>query len=729
LQFFSQADSRRVVDRLHFFIILRVKYIHKTFARQHDQSDCGVAALLSIIRFFGGDVSLERLRELSGTSPQGTTLLGLFQAAQQCGFAAKALQCDSTDNLKTASFPCIVHIVKDGRLHHYIVCYGFENGVFTVGDPAGGVGVMTPEELESVWVSKALLTLQPTEHFTLKKTQFADKRRWAFSLVEADMTTLAVIFALGVAISILSLSTAIFSQKLVDAILPERDVERLIIGLFMLGVLLLARSGLNFLRGRFVLGQNRSFNARVAHRFFSALLCLPQSFFDRRKTGDLIARMNDAQRLQQALTYLVGEIMIEALLFIVAATTIFLYAAPIGAFLLCSVLLYGAFAVFFHKPIVEGQRAVMAMHGLNESNYVDTIQGVNAIKAAGREDIFAEKTRLIYGVFQETAYNLGKVGVRFNLAAECTGVIILLTVLAWSSAMVLQGNLLAGGLVAIVQMASQLNVSALRLALAGIRLQEARVAFERMYAFASLEPEYEKERALSAPTLANLFSVSLRNVSFRFAGRPELVKDASLELRRGEIVAVVGENGSGKTTLAQMIQRFYEPERGEIIVNGAIPLRDIPISEWRGRIGAMPQHVKIFNASVAENICLAEPNEVEIERVTALCRRYDLERFIMALPQGYATIVGEEGVNLSGGQRQIIGLARSLYRNPELLILDEPTAAMDAVAEEATTLLLQRLSSDMAILVITHRSQTLSVARRIYTMVGGVLDYAEQYAK
>jgi ATP-binding cassette subfamily B protein len=138
-----------------------VKHLTKTFTRQQDQSDCGVAALLSVIRFFGGDESLERLRELSGASRQGTTLLGLFQAVQELGLSAKALQADGIENLKTSEFPCILHIVKDGVMQRYVVCYGFAGGVFTIGDPASGIITITPEELEALWKSKALLGEPP----------------------------------------------------------------------------------------------------------------------------------------------------------------------------------------------------------------------------------------------------------------------------------------------------------------------------------------------------------------------------------------------------------------------------------------------------------------------------------------------------------------------------------------------------------------------------------------
>ncbi len=689
------------------------KHLHKTFVRQLDLADCGVAALLGIIRFYGGDEHLERLRERSGTSRQGTTLLGLYQAAQHLGFTVNAWQADGIENLRTVTFPCILHVLKDGRLSHYIVCYGYEENNVLVGDPASGITTITGEELESLWQSKTLLTLTPNADFIRTETLVQEKRRWMRELIEQDFTVLFIAFALGVIISILSLSTAIFSQKLVDKILPDHDSMRLVTGLTLLGVLLAARSGLNFLRGQFLIRQSRDFNNRIITRFYGVLLRLPQAFFDNRKTGDLIARMNDAQRLQQALTYIASDVMIDALLFIVSSVFIVLYSLPIGVFVLCSISVYFVLAYRFHKPIAEGQHSVMAAYSLNESNYIDTIQGIATIKATGKEEHFSAITRSIYGLVQEKAYLLGSIGRRFNLAAEVASVVILVGVLSWAALLVLQGTLLVGALVAIVQMASQLNSVSLRLAVTNIRLQEARIAFERMYAFASIKPEFTDETERATVPIERFEALLLQQVTFRFAGRPALLHDGTLEVRRGELVALLGESGCGKTTIMQMLQRFYEPESGSILVTdqttSIVALRDISVRSWRNIIGVVPQHIKIFNGTVLDNICLGHPAE-EAERVVNFCQEYGFEKYIAALPQGYTTLVGEEGVNLSGGQRQIIALARALYRKPQLLLLDEATSAMDKKTEADILQLLHRLKNELAILMVTHRTQNIQIA-------------------
>jgi ABC-type multidrug transport system fused ATPase/permease subunit len=251
--------------------------------------------------------------------------------------------------------------------------------------------------------------------------------------------------------------------------------------------------------------------------------------------------------------------------------------------------------------------------------------------------------------------------------------------------------------------------------LLNIQIQEAKIAFQRMFEFSSLERE--KGGEIKIDTLSSL---KIQNLSFRFAGRRPLLKNINLEIRQNQCVAMVGESGSGKSTLGQILQRFYTFESGEIIVNNHVPLQDIQLSNWRTHIGVVPQEITIFNGTVLDNIVLG--SDEDPEKVILFCQEYGFHPFITQLPQGYATLVGEEGINLSGGQKQLIALARALYRKPSFLMLDEPTAALDRNTEKFVLALLQQLKSKLSIFFISHRIHTLKdIADVIYVLENGFI--------
>jgi len=697
----------------------KVKELRRVLIRQQDESDCGVACLGTVIQFYGGQVSLERLRELSGTSQQGTTLLGLYQAAEEVGLDAGSYKAD-IEALQHVKSLCIFHVIQDGNRQHYVVCIRGEDGEFIVADPASGVTVQSRESLESVWKTRSLLILEPTPQFIARKAIRRDKWQWITALVHDDLNILGLALALGLAISLLSLSTAIFSQKLIDVILPEKQTDLLILGLVLLSILLIGKNGLSYIRQRFLVEQRRDFNKRVIQHFIKSLVRLPQSFFFTRKIGDLIARMNDTSRLQGTVAYIIGDMMIEAITLLTASIFIFAYSIPLGFLAVGSLPLFIILAYKYHQPILDGQRNVMAAHSVNESQYVDTIRGMSTIKTQSKEDFFSVLTSNIYGMYQETIYRLGRIGIGFNFWAEFLGTLLLLAILSWSSLLVLDGILQLGVLVAILQMGNLLIPAALNLSMTNIRLQEARVAFERMYEFTSLEPEYfQKDSDILIPS-ESLQSLTVKNLDFRFKGQPLLLKNICFNLHNNEIVALLGESGSGKTTLLQILLRFYQQESGEILVNDTIPLWDTAIPVWRQFIGIVPQEVTIFNGSVLHNIALIDAPE-HVESVIGFCKTAGFDPLFAKFPHGYATLLGEEGTNISGGQRQVVAFARALYQHPQLLLLDEATAEMDTCTEEAVLAILDNYKEDMSILMVTHQARLSLCADRVYIIENGTI--------
>ncbi|SEP74825.1 peptidase domain-containing ABC transporter [Neolewinella agarilytica] len=682
----------------------------KAHVRQQDQTDCGVACLKAALNHFERpQLSFERLRELSGTSITGTTMLGLLQAAQEAGMEAEGFEAD-LPSLQECEDLCILHIVKDERLLHYVVYYGYnqKKKTFLIGDPAEPALVeWTDEELLSVWKSKALLLLKAKAGTATEAAPQKSQWDWIKGLVEEDIPLLSIALVMGVILAVLGLATAIFSQQLLDTILPSADRNRLFIGTGLLLVLLLARSAIQYLRSLLLIRQSFDFNLRIIDHFYGRLLQLPKSFFDNRKTGDLIARMNDTQRIQRAVSNILASVVIDALMVLVASGAIIWFDWKIGLVSLAWLPVFGFIVYRFHPPILGGQRAVMASYAANESNYVDTIQGVGVIKLHGKEGVFSQLTNAVYRLFQDAALALGKIAIRYQFWTQATSVLFVVGIILWSAIKVLAEEMTAGELMAILQMVGLLMASAGTLASANIQLQEARVAFDRMHEFTSIPNETEREAHQPQSLTDSFEELRVENLRFRFPGRPLLLDGVDFQLRRGQWVTIMGESGMGKSTLLQILQKFYAPESGSIKVNG-VDFDLLDFADWRSHLGVLPQQIKLFNGTVLDNILLGEVPESP-EKLDEFFQKYGLDDYFRQLPNGYATIVGEQGVNLSGGQQQILGLARALWRKPSLLLLDEPTAALDRNAERIVLKLLEQLKTEMGILVLTHR---LSTARR-----------------
>jgi len=699
------------------------KKYRKAFIRQRDQSDCGVACLASLIRYYGGNVSIERLRELSGTDKQGTSLLGLHQAANEIGLESDAFEGD-IPHLKDLKDPSVLHVLLDGSMLHYIVCYGYfpesnGHGKFLISDPGSEVSFISEEELDKIWDSKALLIVKPGDEFKTDEKIKQEKWYWMKKLVKEDMNILGIALALGVAIAVLSMSTAVFSQKLIDDILPESNALKLGVGLSLLLFLLLVRSGFNYIRQFFLIRQSKDFNNRIIGHFYGSLLHLPKLFFDTRKVGELVARMNDTARIQGAVSYITTNLMIDVLLVLISAIFILTYSVTLGLIALLSIPFNFLIVYLFHNKIVTSQREVMASYARNESNYVDTIQGIEAIKISNKESIFTRITSSIYDFFQGKIFQLGKVSISFNFFTEILGTILFVVIISLSSLMVFNETLKLGQMMAILQMMGMLMPSAGRLAMTNIQLQEARVAFDRMFEFTSIYPEYDPEEDDRKTKISGFESLDLKEVSFRFPGQTRLLTNISFTLIKGEMISLLGESGCGKSTLLQIIQRFYKFEEGNIKVNGNT-MKDISIQSWRQYLAVVPQEIKIFNGSLIDNICLGEVPGNKDE-LFEFFNDYGFNQYFEKFPQAYSTILGEEGVNISGGEQQLVALARALYKKPQLLLLDEATSSMDRNTEAFTMKLLQQLKTSIAVILVTHRVKTARNADRIYVIQDGTV--------
>lgn len=696
--------------------------IKDSFVHQHDQSDCGVTCLLNLLLYHGGNSSIDELRRLSGTTVSGTTLLGLKHAAERMGFNAVGCEADIVA-LEKHGHPLILHVILENKLQHYVVFYGIKtqngNKKFIIGDPAKGIISLSEDELKSIWVSQICLTLSPNENFIKKEIVRKRKKMWIIELIKEDYSILGIAAVLGLIFAALGLSMAVFSQKFIDVIIPQKNILRLNLGIILLLLLLLAREGVSYLRQYFLINQAKDFNTRIIDYFYTRLLNLPKLFFDSRKVGELTARLNDTSRIQRVISQLAGNVVSDILVILATLSLLFIYKWQVATASLFFLPLFFILIRYHNKSILSSQRNVMSGYAQCESNYISTIQGIETIKNYNKQELFSSNNKELYKNYQSKVINLGRIQIKLSFLANGSATLFLVGVLYYCATLMLHGKLLAGELMAIVSMCGSLVPTVANLALISIPLNEAKIAFDRMFEFTEIEPEYNEQESLKF-VFQNL---EVKNLAFRFAGRSQLLKDISFKVNKGEIVSIIGENGCGKSTLVQLLLKHYLPESGSIILNTNLLQNHITLTNWRQMVVSVPQNIHIFNGTIIENIAFDDAR-INPQEVIRFIQEYGFAPFIDSFPQSFMTLVGEEGINLSGGQKQIVALARALYHKPQLLILDEATSAMDRNTENFILNLLQKHRNELAIIMITHKIKTASKADTIFILENGRITYS-----
>lgn len=696
------------------------KKIAKTFVLQKNQSDCGVACLSSIIRFHGGVPNFEKLRIDSGTSRQGATLLGLYQVANNIGFNAEGMQADKSF-LRTIKHPAILHVVVNGSMLHFVVCYQVLENRYLIGDPAVGVKWISELELSEIWKSGKLLTLVPDEkRFKREKAEHGLKWDWFKMLLREDLSLLTTILLMGIAIAVLGLATAIFAQVFIDRLIPSGNAIRIYTTIGLVTILLLARLLIAFYRQQLMLRQGVDINMRITGNFFSNLLMLPMVFFTSRKIGDMVARLNDIGRIQQTVTFFFGELLINALVVVVSIVAVFMYSSWIGFVLLLGIPMFVLVAYRYNRAILDGQRETMVAYSLNESNYISTIANIQPIKSYRKENLFTNLGLITFRFFQDKVFHIGNIGITVQLLTGIVGLVITIGVIILSAIQLQSGQMSTGVFLAVFSLSGSILPALASISFANVQLQGARIAFERMYEFSSMDKEFATTEEDKKESIEEFQELSLSCVSFRYPGRGLLLENISFSIHKGEHITIFGDNGTGKSTLISIIQRFYSPESGKLQLNGKVA-ESFSVPSYRGLIGVVPQDISLINSTLIANITLSD-NEQEAIHAIEVLNMYGLSPYFEKFPQGFFTMLGDGGVQISGGQKQLVGLARALVCNPQLLLLDELTAHMDRGTENFVLELLTTLKKSMGILSITHSFRSATISDRIIVLSDGKIE-------
>ncbi|MEP7237509.1 MAG: peptidase domain-containing ABC transporter [Ferruginibacter sp.] len=744
------------------------------FTLQQNQMDCGPTSLYMVCRYYGRNFSIEKLRELTEIGKEGVNILGISDAAEKIGYRTQAVQLN-TNELKEAKLPCILHWGQN----HFVVLYKAApltplqrrgKAKFWIADPGKGLIKYDEKEFGLHWLSSSnnnescgvALILEPTPAFYNNEydDNFAEPDKKGFrNLVKYlyPYKKLIVQLILGLLLgSLLQLILPFLTQSIVDTGINTGNIHFITIILFAQLALFAGRLSVDFIKAWILYHISSRININILTDFLIKLMKLPLSYFDSKKTGDIMQRMNDHSRIQSFLTGTSLTTLFSVFNLVIFSVVLGIYSLSIFLVFAAASVLYILWIIVFLKKRKQLDYRQFDIAATEQSKTIQIVQGMQEIKLHGCE----KAKRWEWERLQAKTFKLGMKGLALNQWQQTgaffinEGKNIIITFLAATA--VVNGQMTLGGMLAIQYIIGQLNSPIEQMINFVQSWQLAKISLDRLNEIHGLRDEeapaspnpsqgggYGGELSKVLPTNK---TIDLTNVSFTYpgAGNDAVLKNLNLIIPQGKTTAIVGTSGSGKTTLLKLLLKFYETYTGQVKIGGThslissnrssmfppplgeiegavgLDLLNLSHRAWRQSIGVVMQESFMFSDSIAANIAVGDEiiNTVKLKEAAAIA---NVLAFIESLPLGFNTKIGAEGMGISAGQKQRILIARAVYKNPDYIFFDEATNSLDANNETVIMKNLATFFENRTVVVVAHRLSTVKNADQIVVLNNGVI--------
>lgn len=682
--------------------------------KQHDIKDCGAACLASIGNHFKVNLPIARIRQYANTDKRGTNVLGIIEAAEKMGFTAKGVK-GGLDSLDKIPLPAIAHIITKEQLHHYIVIYKVAKDKITVMDPGfGKIEVYSFEEFQKIW-SGVLILFAPNDDFKISNEKTLPVKRF-WNLIQPHKSILVQALIGAIVFTVLGLAMSIYIQKITDYVLVDGNRNLLnLLSISMLFIIVL-QAYIGSKKSIFVMKTGQLIDAKLILGYYKHLLHLPQRFFDTMQIGEITSRINDAVKIRSFINETAIEMIVNVFIVIFSFALMFTYYWKLALIILLVIPFYVAIYVVLNKFNKKVERNIMENAAELQTQLVESITHVRTVKEFGIEEFSNLKTENKFVKLLFTTYKSGLNGIFASTSTQFLASVFTVVLMWIGSGYVIDRAITPGELFSFYALIGYFTSPVASLINMNKTAQNALIAADRLFEIMDLERE-ETENKVELKR-ENIGDIKFENVSFRYGSRLEVFKNFNATFKKNETTAIVGESGSGKTTLISLLQNLYPIKEGKIYI-GEYDTHFVHYQSLRKIVGVIPQQLNLFSGNIIENIALGEsfPN---IQKILDLSKQLGITDFVEKLPNGFETQIGENGAMLSGGQKQRIAIARALYKNPEILLMDEATSSLDTNSEKMVKAVIDNFKSEgKTIIVIAHRLSTIANADSILVMKNG----------
>ncbi|MDX2242039.1 MAG: type I secretion system permease/ATPase [Leptolyngbyaceae cyanobacterium bins.302] len=660
-------------------------------------------------------------RQLRGQRPPD-----VVDAAEKLGLQLRHIEVDWAE-LRKVGLPALMlwqglAPVQEGAVGrnggssslHWVVVYGMKGDRLIVADP------LNPNQtcesiplslLEATW-SRELWQVEPIQ----KQERF--NLSWFLPAVWKYRTLLSEVLLASFTLQIIGLAGPVITQVVIDKVMVQGSLSTLDVMAFALLAVAFFEAILGTLRLFIFTHTARRLDLSLSAQLFRHLMRLPLSYFESRRVGDTVARVQELENIRQFLTGTAMTVVLDAI-FAVVYLTIMFYYSPTLTWVSLAVLPLFALLTIVSTPILRGWlNETFNRSADSQSFLVETVTGIHSVKAHTAEQVSRDRWEGLFARFVRTGFRASTTSNISNNIANFLTSLSSLLILWFGAKLVIEQKLTIGQLVAFQMLSGRMTGPLLRLIQLWQNLQQVLLSVDRIGDILNTAPEAETGSGLVLPPLKG--QVEFDQVFFRYKPNQEpVLRGISFTVEPGMLVGVVGRSGSGKSTLSKMIQRLYPVESGRILVDG-FDIRTADLGSLRHQIGVVLQEDFMFNGTIYDNISLGNP-DVTSEQVIEAARLAAAHDFVSELPHGYETNIGERGTSLSGGQRQRLALSRLFISDAPILVLDEATSALDSETEQQVLQSLQKVSENRTVFLIAHRFAPLKKADLILVLEKGVL--------
>ncbi|EYF03085.1 peptidase domain-containing ABC transporter [Chondromyces apiculatus] len=704
-----EGKSKRLTERFPALWKLGRGRDQIPFVQQLSGTECGVACLAMVLGYHGKELSREEVRDVLSAGRDGTSARDILKAGGHYGLRGRGVKV-KLDNLQFLTRGTILH----WEMNHFVVFDRLlPGGAIEIMDPAIGRRRIGAEEVNRAFTGVALL-FEPTDRFERRGAQTTTNTRVGRLLWQSGEW--GRVITTSVFLQALLLGLPLLTGVIVDRVIPRGDEHLLLMLSIGLGLVIVFYMLASMVRAHLLLHVRTLVDARMTLGFLDRLLALPFGFFQRRSAGDLMMRLNSNVMIRQILTTGVLSAILDGGLMLTYLALLMVGSAQMGGVVLAAGVLQVIVFLATRGKRRDINTQMLTRQARSQSYQVEMFSGIETLKAMGVEERAEEQWSNLFVDVLNASIEEGRLAAVLEAVNTTLRMGAPLVVLGVGTMQVLAGELTLGNMLALNTFAIGVFAPLANLVLLAGQIQLLGSYVERLNDVEATPPEQDEDRVRSAGKLRG--QIELDGVSFSYGPLdPVVVRDVSVKIAPGEMVAIVGRSGSGKSSLASLLLGLHRPTSGRVLYDG-MNLADLDLRSVRTQLGIVTQRSTLFGSSIRANILLASP-EATPEEIVEATRAAQIHDEIVRMPMGYETLLLDGGGSLSGGQRQRVALARALVRRPAIMLLDEATSALDTITERKVQDELDRLRCTRV--VIAHRLSTIMRATRILVMEEGRL--------